>query len=522
VISDLKIWIKSGIKQGCALSMFLYTLGIEELLVSIFLNEEIKGYLTPSYDNIPRAIKTSAYADDVAGIIRNFNSIKLFFNEFKQWGLISGAIVNEEKTKIMALNSNNSNYNGSNFVDNLKILGITFDKNGISSINLKNCIKKIQEALNMWKRTNLNLIERIVVLKTFALSKLWYQANFSTLSEQEIVLLEKMMFNFIYNNKAHLIKHETLMSEYNEGGLKMVSVRAKLQTIAIKNFIYLKKNKDTPQYHMSDYWLNFQLREFIANFNIAPGGDGKDMPIFFIKILQELKTFKVLYSDWVSLENSNRKKKLDLLKKKDNNNDELNNRALNPIETNFLKNQRLLTSRFIYTLFLAKIKNVPKFSPNISTIEHKNVFTRMHRLINNSSVILVNYKLILNGLPVNKKFNCRYDKICFLCKKKTSEDLGHLFVDCEVTKKCFASILPSFKSKTNSLSQELIQLKLNVSDDDYRQLSKFVYSIWRTRNTMKHGTSNFDPFTIFKNIFNTWSISKRRASSHLVYPLILS
>jgi hypothetical protein len=44
MITKLKINIKSGIKQGCALSMFLYTIGIEELLVCVSLNLNIIGY----------------------------------------------------------------------------------------------------------------------------------------------------------------------------------------------------------------------------------------------------------------------------------------------------------------------------------------------------------------------------------------------------------------------------------------------------------------------------------------------
>jgi hypothetical protein len=213
----------------------------------------------------------------------------------------------------------------------------------------------------------------------------------------------------------------------------------------------------------------------------------------------------MLYNEWVTNENSIRKKKYEESCKINNN--IANKSTLILVEKNLLKNQRKLTSKFIYNLFLNKIKNIPKFNTSITLVEQKNVFSRLHKLITSSNIILVNYKLVLNGLPVNHKFNSRYDKICFLCKKKTIEDLGHLFVDCVVTKKCFESISSRFKINS-SLDQDLVQLKLKVPDEDYIQLSNFVYSIWRTRNTMKHGNSNFDPISIFKNIFNGWSISK--------------
>ncbi len=40
-----KITIKSGIKQGCSLSMILYVFAIEELIIRIKNNVNIKGYI---------------------------------------------------------------------------------------------------------------------------------------------------------------------------------------------------------------------------------------------------------------------------------------------------------------------------------------------------------------------------------------------------------------------------------------------------------------------------------------------
>ncbi len=64
LISD-KVEIKSGIKEGCALSMFLYVLAIEELLIRISNNNKIKGYELKISSNLE--FKVSAYADDETG-----------------------------------------------------------------------------------------------------------------------------------------------------------------------------------------------------------------------------------------------------------------------------------------------------------------------------------------------------------------------------------------------------------------------------------------------------------------------
>ena len=70
------------------------------------------------------------------------------FNVFVYFS-ISGASINEEKTKILALNSNHTNYRGLSFVKKLKILGVIFDKQGVSKDNLDLCFKKISNTINI-------------------------------------------------------------------------------------------------------------------------------------------------------------------------------------------------------------------------------------------------------------------------------------------------------------------------------------------------------------------------------------
>ena len=84
--------------------MFLYTTGIEELLVRISKNEKNIGYTVPSA--ISRTIKLTGYADDIGGDFWELlNRLASFFKKLKNWGKISGASVNEEKTKILAIDS---------------------------------------------------------------------------------------------------------------------------------------------------------------------------------------------------------------------------------------------------------------------------------------------------------------------------------------------------------------------------------------------------------------------------------
>ena len=88
-----QIEIKTGIKQGYALSMVLYILCIEDLIQKVKANENIDGYKIANL-----TFKISGYADDIVGYVTNNNSIEHFFNEFEKWGKFSGARVNKKKT----------------------------------------------------------------------------------------------------------------------------------------------------------------------------------------------------------------------------------------------------------------------------------------------------------------------------------------------------------------------------------------------------------------------------------------
>ncbi|CAF0783138.1 unnamed protein product [Brachionus calyciflorus] len=142
------IIIKSGIKQGCLRSMMLYIIAIEELMLRIKLNKNIKGYKI--YGLEEREIKSTAYADDIVGYLNDKLSIELFFQEFAEWGKISGAKINREKTVIVDVNNPDT-------ID-FKVLG------DIPSLNMS---------------------ERITIVKTFLLSKLWFIATFLIISNQK-------------------------------------------------------------------------------------------------------------------------------------------------------------------------------------------------------------------------------------------------------------------------------------------------------------------------------------------------
>ena len=149
--------------------MILYVLAIEELILRIKNNTKINGHKLNILQEIE--IKISAYADDIVGYVLDETSIKEFFLEFDKWGEISGAKINKDKTKILKIGCDQEK-------NVMKVLGVIFDKYGVSGKNLENILTKIQTSINIWNKVKINILERIVICKTFLLSKVYFFANF--------------------------------------------------------------------------------------------------------------------------------------------------------------------------------------------------------------------------------------------------------------------------------------------------------------------------------------------------------
>ena len=515
LISKIKILILRGIKQGCALSMFLYTLCIEELLIRINENLAIKGYPIKMCTIGEMQFKTTAYADDVASLNNELRSIELTFDEFKQWGVISGASINEDKTEILAINSRYKTFRGNKFVDKIKILGIIFDRTGIAKENFIKVKKNFQLSLNIWNNINLNMIERITAIRTFALSKIWYLANFIVLERSEMQEIEKMSFNFIWNNKQELIKRKTLYLDPLEGGLNMVCIWAKLDTIYYRNFLYFFRNRFRPQYQFFVYWMKFHIgKDYLPNFNIIPVGEEKERPKFLTFMINSIQKMKTLYKNW--FDDLKRKSESEIGKIKNNmekteeEKEKIIKRLINKIEKykgSYINGSLLMNTKEIYKLFLKKYTEVLKLGGEASNREEE-IFENLNNNIKDSKLKIINYKIILNGLGLNKKFRNRYGKICYLCKKEVDEDLEHLFLSCDSIKPCLNFVENILEKKQRINSIDCVRYKRNYSKQDYLVISFYTECIWRIRNIMKHNSEKINLIAVFIKFFNKWLISQ--------------
>ncbi|CAG2249256.1 unnamed protein product [Mytilus edulis] len=92
-LSD-KIEITRSIRQGCPISMSIYAVIIEALACKVRRNNNIQGIQIPNHST---NVKLFQHADDCSIISTNLTDYEKLLEEFKQFGLVSGSKINENK-----------------------------------------------------------------------------------------------------------------------------------------------------------------------------------------------------------------------------------------------------------------------------------------------------------------------------------------------------------------------------------------------------------------------------------------
>lgn len=450
IVSD-KIEIRSGIKQGCALSMFLYVLAIEELLIRIKKNANIRGYKINILEN--NEFKVAAYADDVVGCTIDDESTEEFFKEFESWGKISGAKLNKFKTEIIKINQNQE-------IKSQKILGIEFDNFGIKRENVSKAINKIKQAIAIWNKVNLSLLERVIICKTFLLSKIWFVCNFIILKNEEIKEIKQLVYNFVWNSKAELVNRNTLILPYESGGMGMFNIEAKIKTILFQQFLYICNNYKRIFYSFSIYWLKFLMRNLeifdlkSINFNNIPSAPNNGN-IFYARMRESVNEIK----------------------------------KYDPV---FMKNLSKYNSKNTYIEFRKTYEVFPKCKSVFGEdLEWDKIFKNINNKKFHADLRSFNYKIIVDGISLGIKIKGKLASKCFLCDRgeelndENLESREHLLIKCVKTQQLFNKIKHKFKEKTVSLNEIKSILHLGLQEDDSKLMSIFNLSIWILRNRIR-------------------------------------
>jgi len=161
--------IKNSVRQRSPLSMARFVIYIEPLIQMI-------NNMTVGISLQQSSIKCMAYADDINFIVTSDSDADRIFEGICNFCNESNAKINLEKSAFLRINNCPIGPQLIAERDCLKILGITLypDLKKIIEKNYEKILNNINYMINLHKRRNLNIVQKIWFANTFILSKLWY------------------------------------------------------------------------------------------------------------------------------------------------------------------------------------------------------------------------------------------------------------------------------------------------------------------------------------------------------------
>lgn len=367
-------------------------------------------YLEPLLQKLQNCCRTEldglySYADDISLMLndlRKLPEIKQIFDSFEQ---VSGSKVNFLKTKSMlvGIDTNLLMPNWINLEEKIKILGIWYHNSSklMIEMNWQGLLQNLRFVLWSNQFRNLNLVQKVIYLNTYASSKIWYVASTVPIEKKSIAKIKSMYGNFLWNHTFLRVSFDQLCLSKKSGGLGLISPEQKCKALLLNR--YIRSKTVSPFFHT---WTD----------NILNPPNIRQIPLnsLFIKSLYlELPYLPVILKE-------------------------------NP------------SSISIYNHFIAKL---PK--PHIM-IKHSQY--NWDKIWNNifDKKISSEYQ-VLWYLLVNEKISCaeqqfRFGRVsnqmCVYCPQQV-EDLKHIYAGCEKVRNCWWYFLTKIKLINRSRTRNI-------------------------------------------------------------------
>ena len=229
----------SGCLTGAFLACFeLFILVAEVMALKIKQSNDIHGITVRSNNNV-REFKISQLADDTIIFVNSINSANVALKVVKDFECYAGPSLNIMKTKAITMQPQEQFIGELNWSDEpIKYLGIYLTRNEHESeqLNWFSKLEKVKSILKFWKMRNLTMYGKVVILKSLIISQFVYVSSVLPFPSKIVSDLNKLIHHFLWNSNRDKVKRTVLLNPVEKGGMNMIHVESKLQSIYLSWF----------------------------------------------------------------------------------------------------------------------------------------------------------------------------------------------------------------------------------------------------------------------------------------------
>ena len=156
--------------------------------------------------------------------------------------------MNLDKTEGLLLgnlkNSNLEQYHNIIFRKSpVKCLGVYLghDRQLCDELNWNTKLSQLEKILNVWQKRNLNIFGKVTVINSICIPKIIYLCSVTSVPESIIDKIEHLVNQFLWSGKARASK-KCIINPVEKGGLNVVDIRSKIQTLKMQWLIRWLKN----------------------------------------------------------------------------------------------------------------------------------------------------------------------------------------------------------------------------------------------------------------------------------------
>ena len=247
--------VTRGVRQGCPLSPLLYVVIAETLACAIRANSRIDGFPLPG----SRRVKICQYADDTSIVVTSDRALREVFAIFDRYEAATGAKLNVSKSHGLLVGTWAHRTDLPIALDwsaeHIVVMGSRLSNNP-APMEWDSHLSTLDSVFTSWKTRALSFHGRALIANALGLSTFWYLASFRCIPDTVVSAIKQRLFPFVWQKKREWLARSSLTQPLSRGGLAVVDVNRKVQSLHVMWVSRLVANPDLPWFYFFRHHLH--------------------------------------------------------------------------------------------------------------------------------------------------------------------------------------------------------------------------------------------------------------------------